>query len=260
MKTKILIVLTVIFALSSILTAGNSKNRGRRTRSKSEGRFSIAFAAGAGVPALNFAKTDSLGTDSTRYSGYAKTGFHFNASVGYRFSEYIGALVQLGGNTNSFNADGFKSANFSKEDVTVSGTSLSTRSYLAGPFFIFPLGDRIKIEARLLAGLLTTKFSEVTVIRTSQFFSATENYKLKPAAPAFAYNAGASVKFKVTRIIGITLGVDYLGGTPVFTEYTQTVALKSILGNESSTKISGGHNYNMPLGIINASAGATLNF
>ena len=112
---------------------------------------------------------------------------------------------------------------------------------------------------KILAGLLNARFSEISTTKTTYYYTEFHHYKLKPAL-AFAYDIGINLKLNITRVLTFTLSADYLGGKPIFKEYTNTTTIKSTFYNETGNEISKGHKFEMPTGIVNLAAGLALSF
>src|ERR1051325_3757954 len=99
-----------------------------------DAKFSVGVAVGAGIPMGNFSnKTGGeLAVnkgDSSIHSGYAKTGFHFNVNAAYMFTDNIGAMILIGGNIHSIDADALKS------EATPAGFT-NTSSYTATSYYV----------------------------------------------------------------------------------------------------------------------------
>src|ERR1700752_4627577 len=105
---EIFLALLVIASLSAF--AGNPDKNFILKKSSSSmldddtKKLSIGLAVGLSVPMQEYHSTTS-GSDTTRTIGYAKTGFHYNVTLGYKFSKYIGAMLMVSGNINAVNTD-----------------------------------------------------------------------------------------------------------------------------------------------------------
>ena len=217
----------------------------------------VGVSVGAGIPLANYGKSDTLNSsDTTHLTGWAKTGFHFNVKAGYYFTNNVGAMIQIGGNMNSYNSDALAKAEGLTAPATVKATSNYIGSYLVGPCFKFPVSDKLTVEARALGGLMTAKLATVT----EDIPSFIKNEISYTATKAFGYNVGLGLKYNVSDNIGITLGADYLGGTPVFKEIkvNSSGTFFGVPFNESVT--SGGHKLAMSTGVLNTTLGLTFNF
>jgi hypothetical protein len=259
MKTKILLALLFLFTICTSINAGDflakHKSRGH---GGGEPKLIISASVGAGIPLGHFGKADTLAqSDTTHRNGYAKPGFHFNGSIGYRFTDNIGAMIQIGGNMNSFNT-GTYSTQLAAQDGIVSPATLTTTatnnyigSYLIGPVFTLPVSDQIDVDIKLLVGLMTMQFSDLTLNVNDPSIPATYvGIVATTATSTFAYGAGASIRFKASDMLGFKVGIDYIGGNPSFS------SLKTVSGTSSGTL----PKQSMTVGLLNISAGIVLGF
>jgi hypothetical protein len=256
MKTRLLTLICML-TISASTFAGTdlipSKGRGR---GKSSPKISIGLSVGAGLPMGNYGKSTKQGLGDSTLQGYAKTGIHFNLNFGYKFTDMIGVMIMAGGNLNGYNGSAFD-ANVNNPAGTTVGTSHYIGSYLLGPFFNFAAGDKLTINVRILAGLMTASYSTVTeTFLPGSLFQTSTQYQYGPAK-TLGYDGGAGLTFNATDMVGISLGADYLGGTPVFTTFTETYSA----GNSTSTPhISTNHARPLSIGIVNVSLGLVLRF
>jgi hypothetical protein len=247
MKNKTLSFI-VLFSISCGLLAANPPVR--RGGHNDGGKLIIGVSVGAGIPMGAYGTKDNTpSNDTSHINGWAKTGFHFNANLGYKFTDNIGGMLLLGGNLNGFDAAAYDTKNRSNfYNGTTTATSHYIGSYLVGPFFNFPVGDKFAITARVLAGLMTAKYADRTY--TSGSVTAVGKFA---SVSTFGYDAGAGVKIGLTDVLGIALNIDYLGGTPTFK--SQTITTSSPYGSNSHTYTG---SEAMSTGIVNASVGIVL--
>ncbi len=229
-------------------TGGHGHGHGKGGDNK---KIFVGVGLGLGIPMGNFGKKDTLGhNDTTHITGWAKPGFHFHVAGGYMFSDNVGAMISIGGNMNGFDTKTYMTVYGYGSGSTVTATSHYTGSYLVGPAFLFPAGDKIGIHAHVLVGLMTSKYSSVTETLPAPF-NVTSVSTFTPVK-TFGYDAGAALIIHASDALGITIGADYLGGTPKFTTETYTIG--------SSTNSSSGHSLAMSTGLINITAGIMLGF
>jgi len=249
MKTKILS-FVVLFTISCGLYA--AKPPVRRGGHRDGGKLVIGVSAGAGIPMGAYGTADNVAVkDTSHTNGWAKTGFHFNVHIGYKFSDYIGGMAMIGGNMNGFNTTAYDSKNNPlASNGATTATSHYIGSYLAGPFLNLPVSDNFAITIRALAGLMTAKYAELT--GTEGSFSGVSKIA---SVSTFGYDAGAGVKIGITDAMGFALNVDYLGGTPVFK--SETVTVNTAIGSSTHTYA---FTHAMSTGIVNASVGIVLCF
>ncbi len=223
-------------------------------RGKSSPKMFIGLSVGAGLPMGNFGKSTKQAVNDSTVQGYAKTGIYFNLSAGYKLSNLIGVMIQLGGNLNGFNSVAYD-ANANNPAGTTVGTSHYIGSYLVGPYLGIPVGDKLSVNVRVLGGLMTDKFSSVTsTLSPGSALQQTFNHQYAPAM-TFGYDAGAGLTVHATERIGIALNVDYLGGTPTFTKSTETYTgpLISTVGTRTDK-------WPLSVGIVNVSLGLVVRF
>ena len=215
---------------------------------QNDAKVLVGVSVGAGLPmgAYGTADKNAVG-DTSHTNGWAKTGFHFNANVGYKFTDNIGGMLMIGGNMNGFDAASYDSKEGNKAGTTTSN-SYYIGSYLVGPFLNIPIGDKAAFTARLLGGLMTAKSSTLTQ-SLGVLGTATETLG---SVSTFGYDAGVGARFGLTDMLGLAVNADYLGGTPTFTTYTDT------FGGKTST--SSGHKRAMGTGLVNLSVGVVLGF
>src|SRR5580692_9932690 len=87
-----------------------------------QNKLSFGLNVGAGIPMGDYSKTDSTrlplsgytsnagkGNDTTKYNGFAKTGFHFSIFGQYMLAGPIGVKLLVGGTMNSYDITAFNS-------------------------------------------------------------------------------------------------------------------------------------------------------
>jgi hypothetical protein len=241
MKTTLLSFVTLLTLSSGICTAKGGGD---------DSKILIGVSVGAGLPMGAFGTADNTpANDNSHINGWAKTGLHFDLNAGYKFTDNIGGMLMIGGNMNAFNASAFDAKN-PHPGYTTTATSHYIGSYMVGPFLNLPVGDKFAITARVLVGLMTAKFAEITETAGSSTFVT------KYATPStFGYDAGAGVKIGLTDALGLAINVDYLGGTPTFVSYTTTA--NTAIGSSATTHTGSAA---MSTGLVNLSVGIVLGF
>lgn len=153
----------------------------------------IGLELGANIPVGKFADEND---------GAAKTGFQINLiNFGYLFSDNIGITATWFGASNPIEGV--------NNDYLWSHGGL-----LVGPLFSFPVSEKIEWDVKPMVGL---SWASIT------------NTDLELAS-SFALNLGTQFRFNVSRLIALTLGVDYT--TAIFKwdigdQTMGTIALKS---------------------------------
>ncbi len=254
MKKYILLPLLTVLVISSTIHAGELDQR-----------LIVGVSVGVGSPSQNFGKSDTIGRkDTTKVKGWATTGITFSLKAGYRLTKHIGIMAQGNANINGFNASAYQNQYYNipilQGSVAINATPYYIGSYLAGPFFNFPLGSWFTLEAHVLAGLMTAKYSNLNPVIV--FDGSTYNYTIsyKPA-DAFGYDFGAGLKFKIIDQIGITLSGDYLGGAPTFSRYTVDYTGPSVPPPGAPPASNGSPRTSvMSTGLFNINVGAVFSF
>jgi hypothetical protein len=198
-----------------------------------KGQLNFGVDGGLSIPTGQYAGTVS--TSGNTLNGYAKIGSCYDAYVGFKFLPVIGAMVEYGANNNAFDV----------AKLNTSGTSTFTTSggdkiaeYLVGPYFSISLVN-IKLEAKLLGGIVSTNYPTIT--ESSSFNGITSSVSNSfETGNDFGFCAGAKIKFMVAPIVGIGLGVDYLGSNVTF---------KGALNSDT---------YKMSEGVIQATLGVSI--
>ncbi len=255
MKTKILIPVLLLILIDHGLNA-----------QVLDQRLIIGVSFGVGLPQQNFGKSDTIGRkDTSKLKGWATTGINFNLKAGWRLKKHMGVMAQAAGNVNWFNTTAYLNQNFNypvlQGSVVVNATSHYIGSYLAGPFFNFPIGKLFTAEGHIMAGLMTVSYSSVDPIINfdGSTYQYTDVYK---AAYAFGYDVGAALKYNLIDQIGFTVSADYLGGNPTMTGYSISYTGPSTGLPPGTPPVSSGSARKsvMSTGIININAGAVFTF
>jgi hypothetical protein len=204
-------------------------------------QFTAGLDGGLSVPASDYGSKSLPSPNSTTINGYAKLGTCFDGYVGFKFIPLIGGMLQYGVNTNSNNVSTLNTSN----TTYTSGGSDKITEYLIGPFFSIKL-IKIKIEAKLLAGLVSSNYPTLSSSSSSTTFggvtSSVENSFT--TGNSFGYCAGAKIKYMMASVLGIGLGLDYVGSDVNFKGTNS-------LNGEST-------NYKMSVGVLQATLGVSL--
>jgi hypothetical protein len=199
-------------------------------------QFTFGIDGGLSIPASDYGSSSVPTPNSSNINGYAKMGTCFDGYIGFKFIPFLGAMVQYGTNSNSNN---ISSSNTSSTTYSSSGNDKVTE-YLIGPFFSIKL-VKIKIEAKLLGGLVSSNYPSITESTSGVSGSVINSFQ---TGNSFGYCAGAKIKYMVADVFGIGLGLDYVGSDPNF-KGTNNL-------NSQST------NYKMTEGVLQATIGLSL--
>ncbi len=252
MKKQILLALAVLSLFSS---KGFAQSKG------DDKKFTLGVSIGAAIPLAAYGSkatdtTSSVRQDSThRQNGYASAGFHFDVTAGYRFTNNIGAMILIGGNMNSFDATTYATVNDIKSPTTFTSASYYVGQYLIGPFVSFPCGDKLRVDIRVLVGLVMANTPTETETTTFSGQTATDVFS-GDGGSGFGYQFGAGIKYSFSSAIGLLVNVDYAGSTLSYTGYTdnQTSPFGSFTYKNTTLKST------MSLGIITTTVGIGFSF
>jgi len=234
MKKYILIAATVIMAFAAKAQVNNLPLIGNK--------FTFGIDGGLAIPSSDYGST-STSSSSSNANGFAKMGFCYDAYAGFKFSKLIGAMVQYGASMNSFNTSDLGSNYSSSGGYTVT-------SYLVGPYMSITL-LKIKIEAKLLGGLVSSNYPTLTESTSFAGVSSSVVSSFSTGS-SFGYCAGAKIKYMmIGGMLGIGLGLDYLGSDVSF-KGTNTETVPGLPPSTTST------NPKMSIGILQATLGLSL--
>jgi hypothetical protein len=200
-------------------------------------QFTIGIDGGLSIPSGDYGSSSASASSSGgTINGYAKLGSCFDGYVGFKFIPVIGVMAQYGMNNNSYDVGKLNSSGVT---VTTSGGDRITE-YLIGPYLSIKLA-KIKIEAKLLGGLVTNNYPTLT------FDNAAGSVKdAFQNGSGFGYCAGAKIKYMIAPIFGIGLGIDYVGSDVSFTG----------VSNVNSQTFS--NSYKMSVGVFQATLGLSI--
>lgn len=256
MKKTILLV-AIIFA-GFIVKADDFTTKAHGGMSSSDSKLTIGISVGAALPmsAYGAKKSDtasSVKNDSTHIqNGFASTGFHFDVNASYMIAGPVGVEVMLGGNLNSFDNATYMTVNNIKSPATFSGNSYYVGQYLVGPVLSF--GQQLKINVRVLVGLVTTNASTQTETNGASGGAAESFTYTGNAGSGFGYNVGAGIKYNFNDKMGLLVNVDYLGSSISYTGYKESDS-GFFSGSVTNTTLKS----TMALGMINATVGIAFN-
>lgn len=173
-------------------------------------KFTFGLDAGLALPGSDYGATSASPDNNSGngIDGYAKSGTCLDAYAGIRFGKVIGIMAQYGINKNSYNASALNN-----EAGTASASGGYTiGEYLAGPYLTMTL-VKVKIEAKLLAGLVSANYPNTTF--TYNGFLNTYGQSVVSAYQSgngFGYCAGIKVKYILMEgLLNIGIGVNYVG-------------------------------------------------
>lgn len=262
MKKKIIFSICFL-AVSAFTFAQNDNSK----------KISLSVNVGAAMPlgAWGSKKTDTtqaVANDSTHIeNGYAKTGFHFDITAGYLFTNNVGGMILIGGNMNKVDVSTYESVNNIKSPDKVTYKSYYVGEYLIGPFLAIPAGDKLKINIRVMGGLVTANTPAET-----DSYSTSDNYgtisvtdkATGKSGSGFGYQAAAGVQYNLNDNLGLNLNLGYTGSSVAYKKGMTETYSQTGTGAYSSITGSGTNSYytnlkrTMSVSIFTITAGVTL--
>lgn len=191
-------------------------------------KFIIGVSTGAAIPLGDFASTNVKGsfwdfksTDSTRLQGFAQTGFHFNITMSYMFTDNVGLILLFGNSTNPFDINSFSSA-LGYQSSNISG-NFSTSEYLVGACFSYPVMKNFNFKAGALIGLINSNYPSINIA-----LNDTVTYVRDiNGGSGFAFCLMAGLTYNITNSIGIVANIAYTGSTILYAGWTETASFAS---------------------------------
>ena len=188
----------------------------------------IAFAQDKGFVTVNFGSSiplgDFAGTDiNNNSSGFAQTGYLFDATLGLKFSKYFGTTILIRSQVNQFDEETF-AEHATKEigyKATVNSTAWYIGNYMIGTYGSFPISKNFTLEPRMMVGFLTATSPEMTLKATAGSipFWVTKN---SSSSGSLSYLFGIGYKVNAGKHICISFNLDYLGTSTQFNNVETT--------------------------------------
>jgi len=185
-------------------------------------KFSLGFSIGPAIPMRDFGSSnvsgsfwDQYSNDSTRLQGFAKTGFHFNITASYMFSNEWGIMLTFGSSSMPFDVNTF--SNIIGYPTTING-GYSVNEYLIGPYISLNLVPKLNLKVSALVGIVDIAYPELSLAVND---TVTETLDFQGGLN-FGYSFGAGFEYNVSSSIGIFLNVAYTGSTITYGGWTQT--------------------------------------
>lgn len=225
--------------------------------------FFVELAAGVAVPVGKFANktytADFLNADP---SGLAKTGLGLSVTGGYHINKRLSVLLLLGGNQNMQDKNAYENHLKQKYGNNIT-TSVTTENWkvgkiMAGTVIEIPVSKSGKLffQPKLLAGMCTATAPGYSYIGFDQNgFLLPDNFTKSGEHPgwAFCYQAGAALKYTLSKKIYLLLDANYFNGTPAL-KYNYNPNFP----NPGPATAPGKRNYNVSS--VNTFLGAGINF
>jgi hypothetical protein len=225
--------------------------------------FFAEVATGASVPVGKFAdKTYTANFLNTKPSGLAKTGAGLSLTGGYRINERVSVLLLLGGSQNMQDKKSYENHLKQQYGNNIT-TSVTTNSWkvgkiMAGGLIALPVSKLGKLffQPKLLAGICKIHIPKYSYIGVDQNgFPLPDNLTRSENNPnwGFCYQAGAALKYAISKKMYLLLDANYFYGSPVL-KYNYNPNFP----NPGPATTSAKRNYNVSS--VNIFLGAALNF
>lgn len=267
MSIKNILLISGLVLITSFAKGGN--HYGRQGSGDDHKKFSFSFNPGYGIPLMDLARKSYLPiTDSTHAYGFANPGFHFEVCATYLFTKYVGVAADFGGTICPFDANTYTSAYTGKRvgvypdsillptnsSVSANGSNFIAQ-YMAGPYFYIPVNEKFCFEIKILAGLISSTYPDITTASNVPNDYSSYFYKYA-VGQGFGYAASVGVKYMIDPNVGIVANVNYIGGTITYAglDYNYTTPSDFLYGGFSFS------DRTMSVGILSFSAGFALCF
>lgn len=172
-------------------------------------RITIGIDGGLALPGSDYGSSNAAPSPSnSNMDGYAKSGYCWDFYAGLKISKFFGVMGQYGMNMNSYNTSGL--SNEFGTATTSGGYTIS--EYLAGPYLSIT-AVKIKIEIKLLAGLVSGNYPSSTFtyngIMNTYGQTLVNSFR---TGNGFGYCLGAKIKYMmIGGVLGIGIGLNYVG-------------------------------------------------
>lgn len=231
MKTKKMLLVAVLLLSTTI--ASFSQDRGY-----------FAVSLGSSTPVGDFASADP----NNPAAGYAKSGFMYDFSFGYKFGKRIGMAALVRGQSNMTDAQALADqvAKETGYNTTVTSGAWKIGGYMIGAYGSFPISEKVSIETKAMGGFLTATSPNIKMELTQGAASAW--VKMNSASSGtFSYLVALGFKYNAGKRLCLLMNVDYLGANPLFVNAVTTYSDGSKEVDTWSQKF-GTFNYNVGLG------------
>jgi hypothetical protein len=138
--------------------------------------------------------------------------------------------------------------------VSVNGSNFIAQ-YMAGPYISIPVNDKFSFDIRIMAGLISSTYPDITT--SSNVPNNYSSYFYKYAVgQGFGYGASVGGKFLFDPNVAVVANVSYVGGTMTYAglDYNYTTPSDFLYGGFSFS------DRTMSVGIVSFSVGLALCF
>ena len=212
----------------------------------------VGLNVGASFALGDFGKSDYYNNQA----GFAKTGLHLALDGAHYFG---GGLVGVAGQV-AYSDNGRLKTNdlqkigagftdgFGVDESTLRSSGRYRRlTAMVGPSFMFPLGSKLRLEARGLVGIVHS-FSTPTLTVQLEDNAQTLLTQYSSTSTVFGYQAGLSLHYALAERLGVVLRGDFMGAS-AFT-----------IDNGNRMNNAGRLQTKQPVSAFNTSLGLAFNF
>ncbi len=220
----------VIFIAGHSLTA--KAYSGDSTWLNKSNRYIIGASMGAAIPFLNFGVPSSTSVYyfGSQFSGYAKSGFHFNVNAEFLITPNFGIKGMVGKNQNSYNTTAYNnSISYNDPGTTmVSANSYDSWEYLIGIFINAPFRrhPNLSFNFSVMGGCMAINFPTiVTDFSATSGQDAGESSISANNAKSFDGDFSLGLHDKINKHLNVSLDCSFSFAYMQFSNgiYTETV-------------------------------------
>ena len=211
----------------------------------------FAVSAGVSLPVGKFASCSSEDNQACM----AGKGLAFNLSAGYRIVGPVGLMIRGEQHRNAVQTSALLTELYRNEtDVwTAKADNWSVSTLMAGPYFSMPIGGLFSVDARLLAGRASAVLPNTSMAGNFGQKEIAVN-TTGSQSMAMVYGGGATLRYRLGRIMSLHLNADYSRASFVFDNLTST-AVSTDKRSESST-----YSSERIISMVSVSAGVAILF
>ncbi len=204
----------IVFFLAASVSAHAQTNEMVEVQPK-KSMWQLTIGGGVSMPVGALAKTDYSATDAGFSGSGANTGIlgsyyfrkhlSFNALLSYQGFSFKGAQGLVDGYKEDFGVDSCT--------VAVKGRN-SVLSFLVGATYTIDVVKKLHVDVRGLLGVSSARLAGHDVFLED---SESGNFAQSPAtAIAFSAQAGAAIRYDLTKRLGVAVNADYFFSKPSF--------------------------------------------
>jgi len=189
------------------------------------------FEGGASLPLqdLSSQKWDT----SSQTGGFALTGYNYGIDISWFLQYNMGVSFTYTKNRHLMDDAAIYLKAFEEgidSQLTVESNPWLLNYFLLGFNYQFYTGERIKLEAKLDIGRLST-FCPKVKLRVIDVNGIIANYEREAVHDAaFAFGGGLGVKYKISETLHLTLFANYLFSSTEFLYKENSIKVKNNLG------------------------------